>query len=221
MFTYVANNFEKDITYCEKINSIKILINPMEYKISIQKIPKIAPAAIPVIAPVIAACAKPVIAQAVKPIIASALKPVIAPALKPTILVSEKLVPKVAEKSINEIWSSIGSRELMNEFINEDMTCPPINKKLEPVVEVSKPKYLNLDDPKLKQLKDSIIRELSGNPNDKMLTWLNSLFHNIFNYTEFVQLATRNEHLIIDKENQKLIRKPIQARLVYNPEESF
>jgi hypothetical protein len=158
---------------------------------------------------------KPVIA----PVIATSAKPVIAPALKPTILVSEKSVPKVAEKSISEIWSSIGSTELMNEFINEDLTCPPIIKKLEPVVEVSKPKYLNLDDPKLKQLKDSIIRELSGNPSDKMLTWLNSLFHNIFNYTQFVQLVTVNKHLIIDKENQKLIRKPVQARFVFNPEE--
>jgi len=202
MFTYVANNFEKEITYCEKINSIKILINPMEYKISIQKIAKIKPV-IPV------------------PASASSAIPVLAPALKPRVVVPEKEIPKPISNSISEMWKSIGSTELMNEFINEDLYCAPSIKKLEPVVEVSKPKYLNLDDPKLKQLKDSIIRELSGNPNDKMLTWLNSLFHNIFNYTEFIQLVTRNEYLIIDMQNQKLIRKQFSSKSVFNPEDDF
>jgi hypothetical protein len=254
-FTYVANNFNQIITNCEKKNSITIGINPMDYKfnctISAPKLVKsvyVAPHLREVPPIVTAPVPKPiVVAPALKPIVvAPALKPiskpiVVAPLLKPI----SKAIEEAAIKSPAEIWSEIGSAELMQEFIKEDKCGKYISKDAIPTPapvsilndtivtktnaaihsvggstkEVSKPNFINFFDPKLSKLKDAVISELSGNPTDEKLAWLNNLFHNIFMYPDFLQLVTKNNYLIIDSENQKLIRKKFNVKNIYNPEE--
>jgi hypothetical protein len=86
---------------------------------------------------------------------------------------------------------------------------------------VPKTTFINFEDKKFSQLKQGILKELNGNPTDEKLDWLNNLFHNIFMYHEFLAQVKNSEYLIIDQENQKLIRKKIQIeRNIFNPEET-
>ena len=85
---------------------------------------------------------------------------------------------------------------------------------------VPKTTFINFEDKKFSQLKQVILKELNGNPTDEKLDWLNNLFHNIFMYNEFLAVVRNSEYLIIDQENQKLIRKKIQIQKnIFNPEE--
>jgi hypothetical protein len=102
---------------------------------------------------------------------------------------------------------------------------PPLYKpvieevKVAVKTEIPKPSFINFYDPKMDKLKNHIISELNGNPSDEKMIWLNNLFHNIFMYPEFLKIVEKNDYLIIDSENQKLIRKKYKIKNIHNPEE--
>jgi len=91
--------------------------------------------------------------------------------------------------------------------------------------QTTKTNFINFNDVKYQKLKDTIINEISNNPTDEKLNWLNSLYHNIFIYHEFIDKVAKSEYLMFDQNEQKLIRKPFEVvrqkkHNIFNPEEN-
>jgi hypothetical protein len=103
---------------------------------------------------------------------------------------------------------------------------PVANVSPKVIVQLStKTNFINFNDSKFQKLKDKIINELTNNPTEENLVWLNSLYHNLFIYPEFIDKVAKSEYLMFDHDEQKLIRKPFEVVRhkkynIYNPEEN-
>jgi hypothetical protein len=104
----------------------------------------------------------------------------------------------------------------VDEFI-DDCPVPKVNIKSggvnyeTPAPKVTKTNFINFNDTKFQKLKDKIMNELGNNPSEEKLDWLNSLYDNIFIYSEFIDKVIKSEYLMFDQHEQKLIRKPFEV----------